>query len=199
MLYIVECSYADPESEAGWNRFYSQHKLPALVSVSGFRASQRFRALSSGCPVYLAIHTIQDADTLASEEYRHKGGGNFARWQAHIRDWRRNLYRYSGVFPAVTEGDVLLLSQEPLDFVDSELGYQPTRLPAAGLDNTRSCAWYTFCRAGRRCCLRGGKKPGSMNPWPVSCKARLKNSLHHAKRFLCAIHLLSRARLAIFR
>ena len=58
MLYIVECSYADPESEAGWNRFYSQHKLPALVSVSGFRASQRFRALSSGCPVYLAIHTI---------------------------------------------------------------------------------------------------------------------------------------------
>ena len=135
MLYIVECSYADPESEAGWNRFYSQHKLPALVSVSGFRASQRFRALSSGCPAYLAIHTIQDADTLASEEYRHKGGGNFARWQAHIRDWRRNLYRYSGVFPAVAEGDVLLLSPEPLDFVESELGYQPTKLPAAGLDN----------------------------------------------------------------
>jgi hypothetical protein len=61
MLYIVECSYADPESEAGWNRFYSEDKLPALVSVSGFRASQRFRALSSGCPVYLAIHTIHDA------------------------------------------------------------------------------------------------------------------------------------------
>ena len=117
MLYIVECSYADPESEAGWNRFYSQHKLPALVSVSGFRASQRFRALSSGCPVYLAIHTIHDADTIASEAYRHKGGGDFARWQAHIRDWRRNLYRYSGVFPAVSE---------------------ETRLPAAGLDNNPS-------------------------------------------------------------
>jgi hypothetical protein len=28
MLYIVECSYADPESEAGWNRFYSEDKLP---------------------------------------------------------------------------------------------------------------------------------------------------------------------------
>ena len=38
MLYIVECSYADPQSEAGWNRFYSEDKLPALVSVSGFRA-----------------------------------------------------------------------------------------------------------------------------------------------------------------
>ena len=67
MLYIVECSYADPQSEAGWNRFYSEDKLPALVSVSGFRASQRFGALSSGCPVYLAIHTIEHGDTLASE------------------------------------------------------------------------------------------------------------------------------------
>ncbi len=85
MLYIVECSYADPESEAGWNRFYSQHKLPALVSVSGFRASQRFRALSSGCPVYLAIHTIHDADTIASEAYRHKGGGDFALAGAYSR------------------------------------------------------------------------------------------------------------------
>ena len=109
MLYIVECSYADPESEAGWNRFYSEDKLPALVSVSGFRASQRFRALSSGCPVYLAIHTIEHGDTLASEAYRQKGGGSFSRWQAHIRDW--------------------------LDVVESELGYPPTKLSAAGLDN----------------------------------------------------------------
>jgi hypothetical protein len=29
----------------------------------------------------------------------------------------------------------LLLSPEPLDVVESELGYPPTRLPAAGLDN----------------------------------------------------------------
>lgn len=135
MLYIVECSYADPESEAGWNTFYSQHKLPALVSVSGFRASQRFRALSPGGPVYLAIHNITDAAVIASEAYRLKGGGNFSRWQAHIRDWRRNLYRYDGVFPQVSQDDVLLLSPAPLDFVDAELGYQPTILQAAGLDN----------------------------------------------------------------
>ena len=140
MLYIVECSYADPQSEAGWNRFYSKDKLPALVSVSGFRASQRFRALSSSCPVYLAIHTIEHGDTLASEAYRQKGGGSFSRWQAHIRDWRRNLYRYGGVFPAVAEGDVLLLSPEPLDVVESELGYPPTKLSAAGLDNNHPAA-----------------------------------------------------------
>ncbi|HAT1682855.1 TPA: sugar ABC transporter [Klebsiella oxytoca] len=135
MLYIVECSYADPESEASWNTFYSQHKLPALVSVGGFRASQRFRALSSRSPLYLAIHTITDAAVIASEEYRLKGGGNFSRWQAHICDWRRNLYRYDDVFPQVSQDEVLLLSPAPLDFIDAELGYPPTILHAAGLDN----------------------------------------------------------------
>ena len=135
MLYIVECRYADPQTEASWNTFYSQHKLPALVSVNGFSASQRFKALDSGSPLYLAIHSIEDADVLTGQEYRHKGGGNFSRWQTHIRDWRRNLYHYRGTFPAVSEGDVLLLSPERLDFIDSELGYQPTQLRAAGLDN----------------------------------------------------------------
>ena len=79
MFYTVECSYNDPESEAEWNAFYSQQKLPALISVAGFTTSQRFRALTSGCPVYLAIHTINDAEILSSEDYRLKGGGYFFR------------------------------------------------------------------------------------------------------------------------
>ena len=46
MLYIVECSYADPESEAGWNRFYSQ---PA--AGAGFRKRvPRFAALPGRSP-----------------------------------------------------------------------------------------------------------------------------------------------------
>ncbi|MBO0145367.1 sugar ABC transporter, partial [Agrobacterium sp. Ap1] len=36
MIYMVECSFADPASEAEWNDFYSLDKLPALISVSGF-------------------------------------------------------------------------------------------------------------------------------------------------------------------
>jgi hypothetical protein len=88
--------------------------------------SQRFRALSSGCPVYLAIHTIHDAIPSPVKRIAIKAAATL-RWQAHIRDWRRNLYRYSGVFPAVAEEDVLLLSPEPLDVVESELGYQPTK------------------------------------------------------------------------
>ncbi len=51
MLYVVECAYTDPQSEAAWNTFYNQEKLPALVSVPGFYASQRFRALSEELPL----------------------------------------------------------------------------------------------------------------------------------------------------
>jgi hypothetical protein len=73
MWYTVECSYNDAESEEEWNAFYSQQKLPALLSVTGFATSQRFRAVSSGCPVYLAIHTVKDAHTLSSVDYALKG------------------------------------------------------------------------------------------------------------------------------
>ncbi len=102
MFYIVECSYNDPASEAEWNHFYSQEKLPALISVSGFRASQRFRAVQAGCPAYLAIHTVGGADVLSSQDYWLKGGGNFARWQPYITDWHRNLYQCADPAPAVS-------------------------------------------------------------------------------------------------
>jgi hypothetical protein len=110
MIYTVECSFADPGSEAEWNDFYSLDKLPALISVNGFHTSQRFKALSRGCPVYLAIHSIDGLDILTGEEYRRKGGGNFARWQQHITDWHRNLYDGLDRAPAVESAEVLVVS-----------------------------------------------------------------------------------------
>jgi hypothetical protein len=95
MLYVVECAYTDPQSEAAWNTFYNQEKLPALVSVPGFYASQRFRA-SARLPRYLALHDIHDATVIDSDAYRRNGGGHFARWQSAIADWHRHLYlRYA--------------------------------------------------------------------------------------------------------
>lgn len=136
MFYTVECSYTDAESEAEWNAFYSQQKLPALISVTGFTTSQRFRALQSGCPTYLAIHTVDDADVLSSEEYRLKGGGNFSRWQACITDWHRNLYAAEGPAPALSANEVLLLSATPIGFLESELGYRGLKMAAVALDKS---------------------------------------------------------------
>ncbi|AIA71808.1 hypothetical protein [Pectobacterium atrosepticum] len=136
MFYIVECSYNAPESEAEWNAFYSQQKLPTLISVAGFTTSQRFRAVKSGCPVYLAIHTINDANILSSEDYRLKGGGNFSRWQVWITDWHRNLYEGEGLAPAISSDEILLLSAKPIDFLETELGYRGLEMHAVGLDKS---------------------------------------------------------------
>ena len=140
MIYTVECSFADPASEAQWNHFYSLEKLPALISVSGFHTSQRFKALSAGCPVYLAMHTIDSLDVLQGEEYRQKGGGNFARWQQHIIDWHRNLYTGLERAPAIGEDDYLVTSTvgpEPL----IDMGLIPYRMQAVALERFPEQRW----------------------------------------------------------
>lgn len=148
MIYTVECSFADPASEAKWNDFYSLDKLPALISVSGFHTSQRFKALSRGCPVYLALHSIDGLDTLTGEEYRQKGGGNFARWQQHITDWHRNLYGGIERAPAIGEGEYLALSAtgpEPLIW----LGLTPHAMQAVAMEKFPEQRWLAKVQRGK--------------------------------------------------
>lgn len=140
MIYTVECNFADPDSEAEWNQFYSLQKLPALISVSGFHTSQRFKALSNDCPDYLALHSIDNLHVLQSDEYRHKGGGNFARWQKHITDWQRNLYGGLDRAPAIDTDHYLVVSTigpEPL--IDA--GLRPYPLHAVALDRHPAQRW----------------------------------------------------------
>ncbi|MDN7908770.1 sugar ABC transporter [Burkholderia cepacia] len=140
MIYTVECSFADVDSEAEWNDFYSLEKLPALISVTGFHTSQRFKAIGSGCPVYLAIHTIDGLDVLTGDEYRRKGGGNFAKWQQHITDWHRNLYGAIGLAPTVEEGEHLALcagGPDPL----IRLGLDPLAMQAVALEQFPARRW----------------------------------------------------------
>jgi hypothetical protein len=140
MIYTVECNYADPASEAEWNAFYSQEKLPALISVSGFGSSQRFKALSGDCPAYLALHSVDTLAVLQSDEYREKGGGNFSRWQPHITDWRRNLYTGLDRAVAVGADELLLVSEQgPQPLI--ELGLTPIALHAVALDSTPAHRW----------------------------------------------------------
>lgn len=147
MLYVVECAYTDPQSEAAWNTFYNQEKLPALVSVPGFYASQRFRALSEGCPCYLALHDIHDATVIDSDAYRRNGGGHFARWQSAIADWHRHLYLTNNTLREVAPDEVLLLGDtaedlpvaapillpawRPGDRTNPVCRHPPTRQPAS--------------------------------------------------------------------
>ncbi|VWD35908.1 hypothetical protein BLA39750_05005 [Burkholderia lata] len=140
MIYTVECSFADLDSEAEWNDFYSLDKLPALISVTGFHTSQRFKAINGGCPVYLAIHTIDGLDVLTGDEYRRKGGGTFAKWQQHITDWHRNLYGDIGFAPAVKDGERLALCADDPDPL-IRLGLEPLAMRAVALEKSPERRW----------------------------------------------------------
>lgn len=140
MIYTVECSFADPGSEAQWNDFYTLEKLPALISVSGFHTSQRFKALTGGCPVYLAVHTMDGLDVLEGEQYRQKGGGNFASWQRHITDWHRNLYSNIGLAPAVAADELLVLCATGPESLLA-LGLSPLAMRAVALEQFPPRRW----------------------------------------------------------
>jgi hypothetical protein len=140
MIYTVECSFADAGSEADWNRFYSQEKLPALISVDGFHSSQRFRALTPGCPTYLAAHSVDGLDVLTGEEYQRKGGGNFARWQQHITHWHRNLYAGLERMPQVGPEDWLALTATGPGLFE-QLGIKPHAIQATALAKTPPARW----------------------------------------------------------
>lgn len=144
MIYTVECSYADAQTEAEWNDFYSLQKLPALISVSGFHTSQRFKVLTTdvpaSVPVYLALHTMDDLSVLTGEEYREKGGGNFARWQPHITNWHRNLYACMQAAPAVQAGELLLVSQHGPEALQ-HMGLCPLAMDAVALEEFPPQRW----------------------------------------------------------
>jgi hypothetical protein len=140
MIYTVECTFTNPAIESAWNDFYTLEKLPALISVNGFNTSQRFKALSDGCPAYLAIHSIDNLDILQGDEYRQKGGGNFALWQEYITDWHRNLYDGLNRAPAIGQNEHLVVSgigPEPL----IKMGLTPYQIYAVALERFPEHRW----------------------------------------------------------
>ena len=148
MIYTVECSYADAHTEAEWNDFYSLQKLPALISVSGFHTSQRFKVLATdvpasvpaSVPAYLALHTMDGPSVLTGDEYREKGGGNFARWQPHITNWHRNLYACVQAAPDVQAGELLLVSQHGPETLQ-HMRLSPLAMDAVALEGFPPQRW----------------------------------------------------------
>lgn len=140
MIYTVECGFADPVREGEWNDFYSRRKLPALISVTGFHTSQRFKAIGAGCPTYLAVHTIESLDVLHGEEYAEKGGGSFTRWQPDIVDWHRNLYDGLDRAPDVSADEYLVLSSIGPEVL-VRLGLAPHAMRAVAMEKYPEQRW----------------------------------------------------------
>src|SRR3954462_5754653 len=91
MIYMVEIRFPPPARPAEWPDGYIDH-INGLVSVPGFRASQRFEAVVDNPSPYLALHEVASADLFQSEAYRNRGGpASVGEWRSLQTNWQRNL------------------------------------------------------------------------------------------------------------
>src|ERR1041384_7283802 len=73
MIYMVEMDFPHPERLAEWHAWYLAH-VRVLQTVPGFRASQRFQAITETPSPYLALHEVASPAVFESPEYRARGG-----------------------------------------------------------------------------------------------------------------------------
>ena len=108
MIYMVEMDMQLGDREAEWHDWYLAH-IRVLLSVPGFRASQRFRSLLPAPAPYLALHQVDSGAIFESPEYRSRGGpGSTGDWRALHLNWRRNLLDGLAETPDVPHGATLL-------------------------------------------------------------------------------------------
>ena len=92
MIYMVEMALLDTSRRAEWDAWYVAHQH-RLLSIPGFRASQRFEAIHPAPSPFVALHQIDSADVLTSPTYRVKAGPtNTGEWQTKMNNWHRNLF-----------------------------------------------------------------------------------------------------------
>jgi len=92
VIYMVEMALLEPERRAEWDAWYVAHQH-RLLSIPGFRASQRFEAIHQAESPFVALHEVDSSDIFTSPAYRAKAGpGNTGEWQAKMGNWHRNLF-----------------------------------------------------------------------------------------------------------
>ena len=105
---MVEMDMRLDDREAEWHQWYLAH-IKVLLTVPGFRASQRFQSVLP-CPApYLALHQVDSGAIFESAEYRSRGGpSSTGEWRARHSNWRRNLLEGLDETPDVSADAYLL-------------------------------------------------------------------------------------------
>lgn len=146
MLYMVECRFSDPAREQAWNAWYSGERLDELLSVPGFRGSQRHRALGRSPARYLAVHHIDGMAVFSSPAYKAIGGGGFLGYQDCITDWVRRFFEGAGELARTPADRVLLLTDAPAAAV-AGCGADFAWIPEAGTNALRGLARVELAQA----------------------------------------------------
>ena len=92
MIYMVEMALLETARRAEWDAWYVAHQH-RLLSIPGFRASQRFEAIHAAESPFVALHEVDSPEIFASPPYRAQAGpSNTGEWQAKMGHWHRNLF-----------------------------------------------------------------------------------------------------------
>ena len=135
MIYMVEMDFPHPERAAEWHAWYLAH-IRVLLSVPGFRASQRFQAILATPSPYLALHEVASAALFDSPAYRSRGGpASVGEWRALQTNWHRNLLDGLEATPEVPSHAHLLVLRDARNAALPP-GIAVTWLRGAGLDGT---------------------------------------------------------------
>jgi len=112
MIYMVEMAFRHPSREAEWNEWYLAH-IGVLLTVPGFRASQRFHAIVDNPSPYLALHEVESAALFTSSAYRNRGGPtSVGHWSELQSNWHRNLLEGIDETPEVPADKFVLLLRD---------------------------------------------------------------------------------------
>jgi hypothetical protein len=130
---MVEMDMRLDDREAEWHEWYLAH-IRVLLTVPGFRASQRFRSILPAPAPYLALHQVDSGAIFDSSEYRSRGGpGSTGDWRERHSNWRRNLLEGLAETPDAPADKYVLRLENARDVV-LPAGISPLWTKTAGLD-----------------------------------------------------------------
>jgi hypothetical protein len=92
MIYMVEMALLDTARRTEWDAWYVAHQH-RLLSIPGFRASQRFEAIHAAPAPFVALHEVDSPEIFTGPTYRAQAGpSNTGEWQTKMGNWHRNLF-----------------------------------------------------------------------------------------------------------
>jgi hypothetical protein len=157
MIYMVEMALLDTARRSEWDAWYVAHQH-RLLSIPGFRASQRFEAIHAVESPFVALHEVDSPDIFAGPVYRAKAGpSNTGEWQARMGNWHRNLFRGLDHTPDVPMDSRLVVVEDDGAAALPD-GVPVTWMEAVGLDRSverRGLAVVPPEAAGRLVGMRG--------------------------------------------
>ena len=147
MIYMVEMDFRDADREHDWHTWYIAHVTQLIRNVPGFRATQRFRAITATPSPWLAMHEDEGPHVFESKEYKANGGpSSTGEWKDRHTNWYRNLFDGCDCIPAVPFNAHLLMAEGaaklPADLPQ-------IKLTSAGLDKTSRGRTFAIVPEGR--------------------------------------------------